>query len=83
VVVKNSHQQSIVEQEIANLQEQKNTVAIAIQITQAYFQILLQQVYVKSAERQLGISSEQLAVFKKPIPATPTQLIAFWNGKLK
>ncbi|NBA74723.1 TolC family protein [Emticicia sp. ODNR4P] len=68
---KNSHQQSIVEQEIANLQEQKNTVAIAIQITQAYFQILLQQVYVKSAERQLGISSEQLAVFQKANTSNP------------
>jgi outer membrane protein TolC len=31
----------------------------------------LQQVYVKSAERQLGISSEQLAVFQKANTSNP------------
>jgi outer membrane protein len=59
---KNTYEQSIVEQELAKLQEKKGVSAIAIQITQAYFQVLLNKIYVKNSERQLNVSKEQLEV---------------------
>lgn len=59
---KNTYEQSIIEEQLAQLQEKKGISAIAIQITQSYFQVLLNKIYVKNAERQLNVSKEQLEI---------------------
>lgn len=81
---RNTHEQSVLEEEIAILQETRGMSQIAIQITQAYFQLLLNKVYLKNAERQLAVSKEQLAMVQQPLQGTkdPSYSVLEWQAQV-